>query len=260
MMLSGFASCYNDDWFSLPITLPSGQLASEVHARGRQLGRRHPIAAMATLDHAADARRPWRMFELSGDPGPAAGRAPWLLLAPALPDAIEGPPVEQVHFVRDETSNVAWALERQVEGPLGEAIDRVLAWKTSRSNARAAPPIEGHWRYEVAPPTPGFMVPLLPERNADAQVRLRRGRVHQGVDPAGRPVFSGATGRILILEHRARPCPFEEEIPADGVEVQRAWQLARDRTGRVWLWLGQRKRPGRPAKEPGVVFDRTSRR
>jgi hypothetical protein len=153
-------------------------------------------------------------------------------------------------------------LERQVEGPLGEAIDRVLAWKTSRSNARAAPPrIEGRWRYEVAPPTPGFMVPLLPERDANAQVRLRRGRVHQGMDPARRPVFSGATGRILNPGAPGTPLRlFEEEVPVDGVEVQRAWQLARDRTGRVWLWLGQRKRPGRPAKEPGVVFDRTSRR
>jgi hypothetical protein len=263
MMVSGFAACYNDDWFSLPITLPSGQLARVKSMNVvDSLGRRHPIAAMAALDHAADARRPWRMFELSGDPGPAAGRAPWLLLAPALPDAIEGPPVEQVQFVRDETSNLAWALERQVEGPLGEAIDRVLAWKTSRSNARAAPPrIEGRWRYEVAPPTPGFMVPLLPERDANAQVRLRRGRVHQGMDPAGRPVFSGATGRILNPGAPGTPLRlFEEEVPVDGVEVQRAWQLARDRTGRVWLWLGQRKRPGRPAKEPGVVFDRTSRR
>ena len=46
----------------------------------------------------------------------------------------------------------------------------------------------------------------------------------------------------------------------DGVEVSRSWQMARDRHGKVWLWLGQRKRTARGVKEPGVTFDRIARR
>jgi hypothetical protein len=227
------------------------------------LGRKHNIASLAALDHAADKARPWRMFELTGDPGPASGRSPWLLLAASLPDSLEGPSVEEVHFMRDETSDLVWALESRIEGPLGEAVDRVLAWKTTR-DAKDTPgggPAGSRWRYELAPPTPSYLVPFVPERDANAQVRLRRGRMHQGLDDRGQAVTSGAKGEIL------NPGPagsalriFEEEIPRGGVQVKRAWQLARDANGRMWLWLGQRKRPGRPAKEPGVVFDQLKRR
>lgn len=263
MMVAGYAVGYSDDWHVVPITLPSGRLARvrSMHVDD-SFGQRRPIASIAALDHQADASRPWRLFELSGDPGPAAGRAPWLLLAPALPDAIDGPTLEEVQFVRDDTTNLVWAIERRVEGPLGDAIDRVLAWKTRRGVPPASlPPLaDGQWRYQVAPPTPAYMVPLLPERGADAQVRLRRGRIHQGVDAQGRPLTTGAVGRVL---NPAGPTTalrlFEDEIPAAGVQVRRCWQLARDRDGRVWLWLGQRKTPGRGDKEPGAMFDRLSR-
>ena len=264
MLITGFAVSYSDNWFYLPITLPSGQLArvKSMHVVD-SLGRKHNIASLAALDHAADKARPWRMFELTGDPGPASGRSPWLLLAASLPDSLEGPSVEEVQFMRDETSNLVWALERRIEGPLGEAVDRVLAWKTTRDakDTPAGGPAGSRWRYELAPPTPSYLVPFVPERDANAQVRLRRGRMHQGLDDRGQAVTSGAKGEIL------NPGPagsalriFEEEIPRGGVQVKRAWQLARDANGRVWLWLGQRKRPGRPAKEPGVVFDQLKRR
>ena len=225
MMVAGYAVNYSCDWHVVPITLRSGQLA---RVRSMQVadsfGMRQPIAPMAVLDGKSDASRPWRLFELSGDPGPAAGRAPWLLLAPALPDAIEGPAIEEVEFVRDEASNLVWAVERRVEGPLGEAVDRVLAWKADRGPTRATlPPLaEGQWRYQVAPPMPAYLVPLLPERGSDAQVRLRRGRIHQGLDAQGHALTSGAVGRIL---NPGGPTValriFEDEVPASGVQVRR---------------------------------------
>lgn len=264
MMVAGYAVNFSADWQVVPITLPSGQLARvrsmQVHD---SFGQRQPIGSIAALDQKSDASRPWRLFELSGDPGPAAGRAPWLLLAPSLPDAIAGPTLEEVQFVRDETSNLVWAVERRVEGPLGEAIDRVLAWKAERGTTRAPPPplVEGRWRYQVAPSAPAYLVPLLPERGTDAQVRLRRGRIHQGLDAQGRALTSGAVGRILNPAGTGAPLRlFEDEVPASGVHVKRRWQLARDRDGKVWLWLGQRKSPGRSGKDPGVVFDQLARR
>ena len=243
----------------MPVTLPSGQLARvKSLVVMDSLGHEQRIEPMAVRDQDGDATRPWRLFELSGDPGPANRQAPWLLLAPALPDALDGPPLERVSFMRDETANLVWAMEREIEGALGEALDRVLAWKTGRP--RAPVPAPGHWRYQVAPALPGYMVPFLPERDANAQVRLRRGRLHQGLDAAGQSITSGARGRILNPGAAGTPLRlFEEEVPDNGVEVSRAWQMARDRNGRVWLWLGQRKRVTRGTKVPAVVFDQIER-
>ena len=263
MLVAGFAMTHSDDWFSLPITLASGQLA-RVKSMGviDSFGRRHAVASIAALDQAGGEARPWRLFELSGDPGPAAGQAPWLLLAPALPDALEGPPIEEVHMLRDETSNLVWAIERQVEGPLGAALDRVLAWKTSREKTAAMSrrPVEGRWTYEVAPESPPFQIPFVPERAANGQIRLRRGRLHQGLDESGKAITTGARGVMLNPGGADSPLRlFEEEVPRGGLQLTRAWQLARDREGRVWLWLGHRKRPGRPMKVQGVTFDRLSK-
>lgn len=260
MLLAAYATGFSNDYHVVPVTLAAGQLA-----RVKELtvldsfGQAHRVESMAVRDHAADAARPWRLFELSGDPGPAARCAPWLLLAPALPDALEGPPLEQVALLRDESANLVWAVERQVEGALGLPVDRVAAWK--RRAEPVAAPAAGRWRYQVAPALPPYLVPLLPERGADAQVMLRRGRLQQGVDGAGRPLSSGAVGRILNPGGPQLPLRVhEEEVPEGGLELRRAWQLARDRDGRVWLWLGQRRQPRGAGREPGVVFDRLDTR
>ncbi|HTV25405.1 MAG TPA: hypothetical protein VMG12_42210, partial [Polyangiaceae bacterium] len=268
LLVTRFALTQGPDWFHVPISLPSGQLVrvKAMHVVD-SFGVKHPIPSLAALDQQRDARRPWRMFELTGDPGPASGRAPWLLLGPALSETLEGPAIERVQFSRDETSNLVWASERIVEGPLGDGIDRALSWK--RSAAPSAPPrsrerdAPGSYRYEVAPLTPSYLVPFIPVREAGStqQVRLRRGRVQRGVDAAGRAQTSGAVGQLLAPGTSGGPLYiFEEEIPRGGVEVTRNWQLARDRQGRVWLWLGQRKRPARPSKEPGIAFDRLTKR
>jgi hypothetical protein len=263
LLITRFALSQSPDWFHVPISLPSGRLArvKAMHVVD-SFGRKISVPSLAVRDHAAGTERPWRMFELTGDPGPAAGQAPWLLLAPALPQASEGPAIERVQFLRDETSNLVWAIEGLVEGPLGDAIDRTLSWKRSgvAKTRTARAPSPGSFRYEVAPPTPSYLVPFIPERGRSEQVRLRRGRVHRGLDAEGRPISSGAVGQILNPGSSGAPLHiFEEEIPRGGIEVSRAWQLARDRQGRVWLWLGQRKRPRRPSKEPGIVFDRLTK-
>ena len=48
-------------------------------------------------------------------------------------------------------------------------------------------------------------------------------------------------------------------IPASGLEVTRHWQRARGPDGAVYLWLGRRKRPGRPNRGSGLEFDALER-
>ncbi len=64
---------------------------------------------------------------------------------------------------------------------------------------------------------------------------------------------SGALGRIL---EPGRPLLiYDEEVPATGARVTRTWQMARSADGQVVVWVGRRKRAGRPLRAPGLVFD-----
>jgi len=56
-------------------------------------------------------------------------------------------------------------------------------------------------------------------------------------------------GRLLA------PRIFREEVPAEGVEVSRAYQLARWYGGERQLWVGRRKSAGAGQLRSELVFD-----
>jgi hypothetical protein len=75
-----------------------------------------------------------------------------------------------------------------------------------------------------------------------------------------RPRPDGSLEPILplgrILEPETTPLRIhDEEVPRDGANVRRAWQLARDPSGRTHLWLGRRKGSGRGEGSSGLRFD-----
>jgi hypothetical protein len=47
----------------------------------------------------------------------------------------------------------------------------------------------------------------------------------------------------------------EEEVPRDGIEIKRAFNYARDASGRAWLWIGRSKTTGRGEGHSGLRFD-----
>jgi hypothetical protein len=94
---------------------------------------------------------------------------------------------------------------------------------------------------------PDHWIPLVP-RAVDGSARLERGTVRRA-DRDGR-----ARGRILAPE-RERLAIHDGEVPREGARVTRAWQLARDETGRTSLWIGRRKLPGRAEGSGGLAFD-----
>ena len=68
-----------------------------------------------------------------------SGAAPPLLfLPPVVAGALDGEPIEEVQLLRDEMANLAWAVERVVEGADGQAARpecRVRHWAHSRTRA-----------------------------------------------------------------------------------------------------------------------------
>lgn len=47
----------------------------------------------------------------------------------------------------------------------------------------------------------------------------------------------------------------EEEVPRDGIEIRRAFNYARDASGRALLWIGRSKVTGRGEGSSGLRFD-----
>jgi hypothetical protein len=262
-----YGAVAGDDWCLVPCRLPSGVLV-----RGRQVrvldtyGQAHVIRSCAEQDGPA---RVWRFFELTGD-GSAGGEllrqgearavepdpdeptthCPWLFLAPVLAGRTESRPIEQVALLRDEAANLGWAAELRVESAAGRTVDRAALARAAL--APAPGPSGDAWRYRLATPVPDHFVPLVPVGNADGGLSLRRGRLAMAVD-GGEVATSGAIG--TILEPGAPLAIHDEEIPATGATVNRTWQMARTGDGGIVVWVGRRKRAGRPRRAPGLGFD-----
>jgi hypothetical protein len=244
-VVGGFAAVYANDWTVVPCHLPTGSVARVVSLRVLDdYGQRHDIPAAAVRD---GADRVWRFFEVEGDDGPDAPLppdrlAPLLLVAPALPDTEEGPPLERVDMIRDQVANLAWAIERRAVAGSGRPVDR--------DAAAAPPPVVDHgddWYYEAFTPVPENWIPLVPVRrnddgaDNDGEVHLRRGRMAVPA-PGVAPERLLPLGRILDAG-----TPFrvqEAAIPDAGLRLDRRYQRARDADGCVHLWLGRRVRTG----------------
>lgn len=279
LAVAEYATIYSDDWFLVPLRVPV-QALSRIRSM-RMLdtfGRDHPVDAAAALDETQGGGtvkpRPWGFFELAGDEGPVDGRAPWLCVPPVLATSLHGEPVERVSFVRDEASNVGWAIEELVETPNGKGMKRRLRTgllqadvsevsEASDEGEGAAPTEtagggEGEpWRWRVQTDVPPHWIPLVPQRVSatSAQVRLHRGRLlaWEALDPR----VAGARGRVLAPDRPLRL--HEEEVPKGGVQVTRRWQVARGVDGRLYVWMARQKRPGRGDRGAGLRFDALDR-
>lgn len=254
-VIAAFGAMAGDDWLLVPVTLPVGVLARvrSVHVLDGFEGR-WEIPSTAVADTIAGrngigpADRPWRYFELAGDPGPDAPdpRPPLLLLPPVLDTLEPSGPIEALEFRRDEMANLAWAIERRVESAWGRAVDR------DSTIAERPEPVAGTWDFTLATSIPPSWVPLVPVQRPGQwpEIVLQRGRLATDgpVESADvQSVVLGATSPFLLCE---------EEIPDGGRRVTRRYQYARDHAGGTHLWMSRRVTPASgPMRRTPLRFD-----
>jgi hypothetical protein len=250
-VVAAYSAVAGEDWFVVPCTLDVGTVAQVVSLRVLDdFEGWTTVEAAAVADASSSDERPWRWFELRGDPSVGRGQAPLLFLPPVVSTVEQGRPLEAVEFRRDEMANMAWAIERRVESTAGRPVDREAGPRPEP----LPPPDDGAWRYQLATDVPDHWVPLVPVRinGRRPDVVLRRGRVAADENAAS---ANHAKGRILEPERPFILC--EEELPAGGLRVTRAYQLARSADGGVHLWTGRRKQPsGGPMARTPLHFDK----
>jgi len=103
---------------------------------------------------------------------------------------IEGKPIEEVLFLRDEMANLAWGVERLAEGLSGRSVNRREAYLEAQHlrDQPAQPATEQDmltWR--LATEVPDYWIPLIPVQKKTGESRSssgaapRSGRMDQSV-------------------------------------------------------------------------------
>ncbi|HEY7165470.1 MAG TPA: hypothetical protein VIB79_12970 [Candidatus Binatia bacterium] len=262
MLMLEFAISYGNDWFVVPLDLPVGSVCRITSVIVTDtFGVRTMIPSIGGSTHPAAST--WRMFAHSNDRVAAASSLSSALrppdnffLAPALMRTIEGKPLEEVLFLRDEMANLAWGVEGTVEGPSGRAVDRRQIYAERRPGAPAPSSARKDalvWR--VASDVPDYWIPLIPVQldKTSGAIAFRRGAT---LRPDGSRSTQSAQSRALMPDPQNQLDIFEEEIPREGARVTRAFQYARWFNGAPLLWIGRRKLPGRGEGSSGLKFDR----
>jgi hypothetical protein len=254
MLLLQFSLNYSDDWFLIPVEMEVGSLVQiRSLAVTDTFGVRTLVQPYSAVD--GDAGN-WRMFanSISGD-GAAVPAGSRFFLPPVPGTGLTGRPVEEIHFLRDETANMAWAVERKVENARGLAYDRhehYLATRPDPAELIRTAPADADLIYTLATEVPEHWIPLVPALDpATAAMRLLRARMllHRGQElHALQP-----EGRILEPERDLRL--QDEEVPRAGAHVTRNYHYARWIDGSAHLWMGRRKRPGRGEGWSGLRYD-----
>ena len=249
MLLVEFAVDYGNDWFVIPVELDIGALY-----RTRSLIVTDTFGVRTLIKSSSELREPfstWRMFQhshLRGS-GPDTPARNQFFLPPSLVKSLESRPIEEVLFLRDEMANMAWGIERVIESPAENSLNRFEQQRDEQS----PPPQKtsaNELIYRLATDVPDNWVPFVPVKRDDG-MRLERGKVLQ-IDKTWQ--FVEAQGRILNPDVN-RLGIFEEEIPREGIRVTRSYQATRWHDGSTHLWVGRRKRVGRGEGSSGLRFD-----
>lgn len=246
LALLEFSLLYANDFFAVPLRLPVGsvcRIASLVV--GDSFGMRLRVGSAARGVRQGAQR--WSMFTLTERDPTAPGRTDvcdLFFLPPVATQVITGPPVEEVHLLRDEMANLVWAVERKYPGESGGSTEPIE--ELARSAVAAPPPGEAAGlRYLLGTTVPPYWFPMV-------GVTAHGGPALQLEQMANRAATVVPRGRLLDLG--GPPLP-DGEVPREGVRLLRDHALTRWTDGATFDWSRRIRRVGRGEGSSGLRFD-----
>ena len=240
LLVAEFALTYGNDWIVVPVDVPFGSLTTIRSVIYTTTFGEH-FVVKPTTEVSADGR--WRMFTIAN----AADTVRGLLTPPGAVDVQDGPPIEEVLFLRDEMANMAWAVERSVQGPSGSARDRARERDETPPFGRGPVDTAG-LDYQLQSGVPARWIPFLPRSTGYRSIDLVQGRM---LRPNGTPV--PPLGRTLNRPDVAMV--KDAEIPREGVIVQRQFSMTRRADGSYLRWTTRRVGVGRGEGASRLAFD-----
>ncbi|MFN0248731.1 MAG: hypothetical protein ACKV2T_17715 [Kofleriaceae bacterium] len=243
LVLMDFMLVHGNDWFIVPFDMRAGTLAQSALTVVDVFGERTPIAR-------ADANDPrWTIFSIANPDGTPA---PYFALPQSCASVVhDGAPIEEVRFLRDDTANLAWGVERVTEGALG------TGWITDPSTPRVPAARVSPWplAYQIQTSVPHNWFPFQPVRLVGGSNIALEMSALLSLD--GPPIVPSPRGRILAPSaldngpYRVR----DTQIPREGTRVLRRVRRARDAAGGTHIWLSRARSVGTGEGSSGLRWD-----
>jgi hypothetical protein len=263
LLLVAFATVYGNDWFTVPLEVAAGSLTTIDRVLVKDVfGEQHLV------ERAGSDQTGWNLFTLSPPARPSGGPGQWpdpgdprtgaLFVPPAAVRVDTGAASESVLLARDETANLAWAVEHTYTDEQGELVDRKERWLRAGSAVDPLPELTGpDPRYVVQTEVPDYWLPLVPKRTDAGAVQLCLVPLRQ-VAPGG-----PATGESPAIEESLPMGRLltrglwihDEELPRSGTLVGRVPALTRGGDGRYHAWTRRTSDIGRGEADSGLRFD-----
>ncbi|WP_315820310.1 hypothetical protein [Paraflavitalea speifideaquila] len=245
LLLAEFGLIYSNDWFMLPYTLDVNTLCEIKGMTITDVFGQHILIRPAGRGAQTNWHK-WAMFQHTNTANKDSNSNLYYL-TPSITKALEGDPLEQVNFLRDEMANMVWAVENTVPSQAGKGVSgNEMALKESQP-APFVPVANAPIRYVLGTTVPGNWIPFIPVHieGSDTEIRLQR---------AAMPGAKGALGVIL----KEKPAPYyvnEEEVPRAGIIVERSFQRTRWFNGSTFLWIGRFKEACKGEGWSNLKFD-----
>jgi len=209
----------------------------------------------------------WNAFMLS-KPYQDNGRrnTQYFFLPPVISDYDLGVPHEEIKFLRDETANLTWAIEKKYRTLYGEPINgydhyfyrlnQLLEQNHSESEEAA---LNGALKYSFMTSVPWNWIPFIPVHASELvpghdkeykQIVYRRAALFN-------PILKGPiTPNSRLLNEIPKKYYVDESIiPRTGIIYTEQFQRTTWFTGREFLWIGRKKRIGTGEGSSGLRFD-----
>ena len=247
LLLREFALIYGNDWFQIPLALHVGcQAVINSLSVADTFGLATIVPHYAAVDGGSSGN--WQIFSLDAasptlNAANQAFSANLLVVTAGGVNILDSEPIEDVLLLRDEPAEMAWGVERTVAGSSGFPLARALAWRTAQPPT--APPSGANIpAYRLGSTVPDYWIPFLPVSVDTGPLQLRRGRL---------PTPSaGPKGELLAYPSQTI---FFEELPREGVHLERRYRFARGLDGSTYLWIGRLRSTGSGEGRSGLRFD-----
>lgn len=248
LLVMEFALVFGNDWFVVPIPTDVGSLSQVTTlVVTDSFGVRTVVEPTESLP-VGPGEPVWSLFKLTG----GGERSPYLLLPPCLGVVMEGEPLEDVLFLRDDMAAMAWAVEHRLQGPMDAPIDAAQLAFEHDAAFPDPPPVQvpggPKQTYVLETTPPDNWIPMVPVVSPSGARYLRRGIL---VRPGRGDIHAAAA----LLEPEHPLFVADESIPREGAEVTRTFRRIRWSDGSTAAWLAHRTRPGRGPGWSGLAFD-----
>ncbi|GAB3218048.1 hypothetical protein J0A67_01855 [Algoriphagus aestuariicola] len=245
MLLTEYGITYSNDWFVLPYPMKINSYCEVKNILVTDVFGQH-ILIEPTFTDPEVAWHEFAVFRHTERQNLQSPRNRFYL-APSILKLQQSEPLEKVNFMRDEMTNMVWAIENTVPSNAGGG--REVKLNRPRFDPLEAPDNpESKIRYLAGTTVPENWIPFIPvhKSGSEKEIRLQRAKIPNAPAPQS----------LLLKEHQPVHFIEEEEVPRAGVIVKRTFKRTRWIDGKTILWVGRTKTTGRGEGWSGLMFDR----